>query len=509
MNGTIIPTLSRNNFNQLLESQKDTKKMITSEEVSPSAHVYQRGNYLIYNNQLYKVTAAISIGDTLSTSTNLEAVNVGEELKATAGGGSAGSEVITPPTLTSATSFVYDGTSKSLSFSGYDEDTMIMDTEAETNAGHYVVTVALKNGNNTWSDTDDNIPKSYQWEITKAQATLSMTSTPITLNDTMLSITRSITKTGDGTLRAVSSDNKVCSVTLDGTSLTITRTNPVFDKITITVSLSETSNYSAPVDKVIQVNVRGTIVSWSSGTDAQIVAMVEGADRGVIDLYDEGWKIGDTRTVYLSAMSATGVGESHVAQDVEFVLMHYRDMNLASATASGRTKCNFVVGMKGVLANGNNGEDGYIYPSNDNRNGWRSCNRRTWCNNVFRYAIPSTLRSIFKQFTHNVGYKDRNNNGYISLSTDYFSLPTEKNVFGVRSYALIIESNATDNFQFEWYKIADNRIKKSGTATNVYGGWTCSAASSSTTQWCYINNNGNASQAPVNGSYGISPFGVI
>lgn len=43
--------------------------MITVEEVSPSTHAYQRGNYLIYNNNLYKVISAIAINDTLTIST--------------------------------------------------------------------------------------------------------------------------------------------------------------------------------------------------------------------------------------------------------------------------------------------------------------------------------------------------------------------------------------------------------------------------------------------------------
>lgn len=149
MNGTTISTLSKSEFNTLTSDLDDTKLMITAEEQSPSAHAYQKENYLICNNNLYKVISAIEICDTLLSDTNIEQVTVEEGLEATVGG------VITPPTLTSATSFVYDGTSKSLSFSRYDEDSMVMGGESEIWGGQYAAAIALKNVNNTWSDIND------------------------------------------------------------------------------------------------------------------------------------------------------------------------------------------------------------------------------------------------------------------------------------------------------------------------------------------------------------------
>ena len=91
-----------------------------------------------------------------------------------------------------------------------------------------------------------------------------------------------------------------------------------------------------------------TIVTWANGTDAEIVAMVQAADNGVISLADY-WSVNNERIVHLSAMSATNVGESHVAQDVTLVLMNAGGKTLTTATASGRTVCSFIVGMKDCL----------------------------------------------------------------------------------------------------------------------------------------------------------------
>ena len=78
------------------------------------------------------------------------------------------------------------------------------------------------------------------------------------------------------------------------------------------------------------------IVTWAGGTDEEIVAMVEAADRGEINLSDY-WSVCDTRTVQLSGISDIGLGESHSAQEVDLVLMHAGRYELNEAVASGHT----------------------------------------------------------------------------------------------------------------------------------------------------------------------------
>ena len=106
------------------------------------------------------------------------------------------------------------------------------------------------------------------------------------------------------------------------------------------------------------------IVTWAGGTDKEIVAMVKAADQGLINLSDY-WAVGDTRTVQLSAMSNTGVSDSHSAQEVDLVLMHAGGYELNEAVASGRTTCSFIVGQKDSLA-----ESGYMNPSSTNSGSW-------------------------------------------------------------------------------------------------------------------------------------------
>ena len=240
------------------------------------------------------------------------------------------------------------------------------------------------------------------------------------------------------------------------------------------------------------------IVSWADGTDEQIVAMIEAADNGEINLADY-WSVGDERQVTLSAMEATGVGESHVEQTVTFVLMNAGGKTLANATPSGRTECSFIVGMKNGLA-----ETGYMRSTNLNINGWEGLPRRTWCNSVFRNAIPSTLRDIFKQ---HLNITANGNSTTTATSTDYFALPAEKEVFGsVKNANSTAEASLT---QFEYYKTSANRIKKSGDRGSAYDWWERSPRSDISTGFCLVYYNGNAGSNGASVACLLSPFGVI
>ena len=233
------------------------------------------------------------------------------------------------------------------------------------------------------------------------------------------------------------------------------------------------------------------IVSWADGTDEQIAAMVAAADAGQIDLTDY-WHEGDTRTVHLSAMPATGVGESHAAQSVQFVLSDPGHYTLANGK-----KCTFVVLQKDCLK-----EYGVMNQRNTNSGGWNSCPRRTWCNSVYRNAIPSTLRGIFKQFTT---YAAIGTGSSSVASRDYFALFSEKEVFGSTTYAN--SSAERNNSQLTWFKTPSNRIKRvNGSARNW---WERSPNSLNSSRFCCVTGGGNVDLGSAYSRNGLAPFGCI
>ena len=244
------------------------------------------------------------------------------------------------------------------------------------------------------------------------------------------------------------------------------------------------------------------IVTWADGTDAEIVAMVNAADDGMINLADY-WSVGDERQVTLSAMEATGVGESHVEQTVTFVLMNAGGKTLVNATPSGRSECSFIVGMKNGLA-----EKGYMNSSDTSYGGWDECARRTWCNDVFRNAIPSTLQEIFKQH-HNI--TARGSGSSTRDSIDYFAFPAEKEVFGSVHYAnSTAESSLT---QFEYYVTPSNRVKNAGGSGSFDFWFLRSSHDTAPNMFCIVNASTEPSYQPgadhASDANLLSPFGVI
>ena len=235
------------------------------------------------------------------------------------------------------------------------------------------------------------------------------------------------------------------------------------------------------------------IVSWADGTDEEIAAMVAAADAGQINLSDY-WKSGDTRTVHLSAMagSVPNASESYAAQDVQFVLTDPGHYTLASGK-----KCSFVVLQKDGLK-----EHGVMNLQGISEGGWDQCPRRTWCNSVYRNAIPSTLRGIFKQFTTYAA----NGTGSSSVaSSDYFALFSEKEVFGSTTYAN--SSAESKNSQLTWFKTSSNRIKRvNGSA---YTWWERSPYSGNSNSFCSVTYSGDADWYSAYYSLGLAPFGCI
>lgn len=235
-------------------------------------------------------------------------------------------------------------------------------------------------------------------------------------------------------------------------------------------------------------------VTWAGGTDEEIVAMVAAADAGLINLSDY-WAVGDTRTVQLSAMSATSVGESHAAQDIQLVLMHQGGYELADGST-----CNFVVGQKDSLV-----ESGYMNSTSTNHGSWEGSARRTWCNNEYKNAMSESLSPIFKQFKTITA--EFYNGETLKTSLDYFALPAAKEIFGSRAGSNETESNAL--FQFDYYKTASNRIKKLGKTGSASIWWERSPYSFIQSHFCYVYSDGSSDATGATTTNGLAPFGCI
>lgn len=230
--------------------------------------------------------------------------------------------------------------------------------------------------------------------------------------------------------------------------------------------------------------------TWADGTDEEIVSALEAHYAGEIDL-TQYWSVGDTRQVILSSMSAIEVSESHTQQTVTFVLSNVGGKTLSDGT----TTCAFQVDQVNSL-----NEVGHMNDSNYNTGGWKNSKRRTWCNSIYKNAIPSTLRGIFKEFINQSG-KGGGASG-VENTMDYFALRAEIEVFGSCSYSVSGEGS-----QVDWYKTSSNKIKKVNSSNEIW--WERSPYAYGDYYFCYVDTGGNTGYYPAHIQYGIAPFGVI
>ena len=265
------------------------------------------------------------------------------------------------------------------------------------------------------------------------------------------------------------------------------------------------------------VKVYSTLVSWSSASDTQIANIIADYYAGdlSLDAIKSVWKVGDTRKITLSAMAATGIGESHRSQEVEMVIIGFNHDTLTTAI-NGKTKALLTVQLKDCLRDAavadndgrNNTENGYMNSTKTNVGGWKSCARRTWCNNVFYNALPLNVKSLVKQVDKYSGVGGSSSSD-VEVTSDYIWLPSDSEICGYDA----AWSYFDEGDQYSYFSTAKvNRYKKpiwsssSSAVSCCY--WLRSPKWLDDEQFIYVDYYYNSSAGlgdDANTAYGISP----
>ena len=252
------------------------------------------------------------------------------------------------------------------------------------------------------------------------------------------------------------------------------------------------------------------IVTFAGGTDEEIAKMIQAHYNDKINIADY-WAVGDTRSVSLSAMSATGVGESHRAQTVQFVIGDFDHDDLATPI-NGHSKAAVTLLQKDCLMDASNAsnpvngsgntENGYMNRTDTNVGGWKNCARRTWCNNVFFAALPSTWQSMVKIVNKKSGTGGESSSG-TEITADKIFLAAEIEIFGSTTYSF-----AGEGTQYQYYKNATaNRYKmpKFGSSYVSNNYWERSPRIGDTNIFCVVGAGGEASSNAANFARGVAP----
>lgn len=133
--------------------------------------------------------------------------------------------------------------------------------------------------------------------------------------------------------------------------------------------------------------------------------------------------------------------------------------------------------------------------ADSNSGSWGGSRIRVTGMSVLKLGMPDTLAQV------KVPYVDYDNQSTILYSDDYMFLPSEKEVFGTRTYSPTAETNALT--QFAYYKNGGNKIKSlSGTA---FYWWLRSVNYNNPERFCCVNTSGYAYDYYASQSYGVAP----
>jgi hypothetical protein len=251
------------------------------------------------------------------------------------------------------------------------------------------------------------------------------------------------------------------------------------------------------------------IVAFADGTDAEIEKMIEAHYAGKINIGDY-WAVGDKRTIHHNAMAATGVSESHKANDYIYVIIGIEHDDLVTAI-NGKTKAAITIQAERMLyldttteynsSYDTSHECGCMNSSNTNSGGWGYCDRRTWCNNVYKKCLPTYIQNMMKQVRKLTSEGSQSNT--IKTSNDYAFLPSEIEIFGSTTYSF-----AGEGKQYQYFKNATaNRYKKPRYSSAYVSGqyWTRSPYSSGSDSFCGVGRGGSANADSASNAGGIDP----
>lgn len=163
---------------------------------------------------------------------------------------------------------VYTGSSQSPSWNNYNSAQLtIGGITSAVNAGAYEATFT-PTANYEWSDGTTEA-RSVEWTIGKAAGSLSISPASLTLDSTNPTGAINVSRAGNGTISAVSSDESVATVSVSGTVVTVKSVNSTNGTADITIEVSAGTNHTAPANKVCKVTAAFTCiygVTWDGSS---------------------------------------------------------------------------------------------------------------------------------------------------------------------------------------------------------------------------------------------------
>lgn len=286
-------------------------------------------------------------------------------------------------------------------------------------------------------------------------------------------------------------------------------------------STASTAAYGvAAVDENdFEIDVNGTlsmiqpvqVVSWATGTDDEIEAMINGYYAGKLSLEDVkgAWSVGDVRQANetdkvkmkiaahnsFSGDQTTSIPEQSTCKQV---IINF-DHDTLKTSIGSITKALVTIQMLGALGTSVSANaDGRMNTSGTNDGGQALTARRTQCNGNFYNALgfKSQVKQVVKQNCANY------QSSTITTTDDYCFLCSVYEIFGS-----LYSAPGYEGTQYKYFETSSNRVKgqgQEGTGETQYQQGR-SVRSGYSYDFCMVDSSGGHSTGYASNRYGIAP----
>ena len=406
---------------------------------------------------------------------------------------------VTKPTWKN--NLTYNGNAQSVSSANYwnNYNTSYMTiggTTSATNAGTYIATFT-PGSNYRWSD-GTTTAINVNWTINRAAGSLNVNPTTVALNGNNYSsgVAVTISRAGDGAISYSPTHVNGLTMSLNGNILTIKGNgSTAIASQTITISVAQGTNYTAPSNKTITVSAQ----YWSWG-----------ADGGTVDA---AWFNGLKN--YLASNSGSSIRTSNGGS----ILGTTKSVTLSSAILGTTTHLIRVIGVDQDANNTVTFQTKNClsqYTTFGDNAMWIGSTARSLCQNYYN-AFPgkAAIKTVSKGTCSDYG----NRNQDVTYNNETVFLLSERE-FGLDSYSPLSTSNSTTsraectqgkNFAYSYYTSNATRVMYLGdTSTNRYGDpWERSRDYNGSSYVCFVSSDGSANGSYYTYNYGLAPAFVI
>ena len=287
----------------------------------------------------------------------------------------------------------------------------------------------------------------------------------MTLDTTTKSKTITVTRSGDGTISAVSSNTAAATVSVSGNTVTVT--GKANGSATIAISVAAGTNYTAPASKTCAVTVSFLKDNFADNDWASIIAACHSGS------VPSTWVVGNSKTMTINGAS----------YQVDII---------------GKNHDTYANGGKAPLTfqlHDCYGETKNMNSSNTNSGGWTSCAMRSTHLPAILALMPTEVQNGIREVNKLTSAGSQSST--INTTADKLFLLSEIEIFGSVSY-----SKSGEGTQYDYYKAGNSTVKKYNGSAHSW--WERSPYGSNSTRFCFVNSYGYATYGTASAAIGVA-----